>query len=380
MRKILDKVFISKCSDYEIENLTKLIGEQFSALGVCEEIKEGMTVVVKPNLIMRSKPSEAIITHPAVMAAVGINVKKIGAEVLIAESPGGTYSPAIMRNVYNGCGYTEIAEKYGFKLYTECKSREVSLPQAKRCKNMTVIEPYLNADYIIDIAKMKTHSMTGFSGAVKNLFGVVPGLMKPELHCRFPEKTQFAEMLVDLCEFVKPNLSVIDAVYGMEGDGPTGGESRFVGAVLSSKSPYAADVAALNIIGIKPEEIPMISDAVSRGVCPKSIDEIELLGDGAGEIHIADYKRAKTGNVDFIARLPKFMRSTVQKLVTPVPKIKTKECIGCGKCAESCPQKVIDMTDRKAVIRYNDCIRCFCCHEMCPEHIIDIKRRKLFNF
>ena len=111
-----------------------------------------------------------------------------------------------MKAVFRGCGYTDMAKDCGFTLYTDCKSREVSLPGAVRCRQLSVAEPFLTRDYLIDLAKLKTHSMVGFSGAVKNLFGTVPGLQKPELHCRFPEKQPFSEMLVDLCDFLKPDL------------------------------------------------------------------------------------------------------------------------------------------------------------------------------
>ena len=150
---------------------------------------------------MASKPEEAIITHPALTAAVGKCVRKAGAKVLIAESPGGPYTPALIKRHYGACGYQAMAEELGFALYTDCKSREVSLPQGERCRRVSLIEPFLDGDFLINLPKLKTHGMVGYSGAVKNLFGAVPGLQKPELHCRFPEKEDFSQMLVDICAF-----------------------------------------------------------------------------------------------------------------------------------------------------------------------------------
>ena len=375
----MDKVTLVRCGGYDAPQLAAVIKTQLDALGVCGDIKPGMTAVIKPNLIMKSKPEENIITHPAVVEAVGQYVKACGAEVLIAESPGGLYSPAVMGGVYRGCGYAEMAERNGFALYTACKSRQVFLPNAVKCRKLSVLEPFLDADYIINIPKMKTHGMTGMSGAVKNLFGVVPGLEKPELHCRFPDKSDFADMLLDLCDFIRPHLHVMDAVYGMQGNGPTGGESRFVGAVLASKNPYALDLAAAEIMNLRPDEIFLLKNAIKRNLSPESLDETEIAGDAIEQVKVTDYKRAKSSSVDFIDRAPRFLRPLLTKAATPKPRVRIKECIGCGKCAESCPQHIIDMRDKKAVIRLRDCISCFCCHEMCPKHVIDIKRLGIFK-
>ena len=221
-----EKVWLSRCGGYAPEELLRQMEEAFTALGVWEEIRPGMKVVLKPNLVMSSKPEAAIATHPALVAAVGKCVQKAGGEVLIAESPGGPYTPAAMKAIFRGCGYTDMAKDCGFALYTACKSREVTLPRAQRCRQLSVAEPFLTRDYLIDLCKLKTHGMVGFSGAVKNLFGAVPGLQKPELHCRFPEKQPFSEMLVDLCDFLQPDLCIMDGILAMEGNGPTGGQQK----------------------------------------------------------------------------------------------------------------------------------------------------------
>ena len=265
-----EKVWLSRCAAYHPEELLRQVEEAFTALGVWEEIKPGMKVVLKPNLVMSSKPGAAIATHPALVAAVGRCVQKAGGEVLIAESPGGPYTPAAMKAIFRGCGYTDMAREWGFSLYTECRSREVTLPRARRCRQLSVAEPFLERDYLIDLCKLKTHGMVGFSGAVKNLFGAVPGLQKPELHCRFPEKQAFSEMLVDLCDFLAPDLCIMDGILAMEGNGPTGGQPRQMGVLGASKSPYALDVCGTSLIGLKPESVLMLREAHERGLGPLS--------------------------------------------------------------------------------------------------------------
>ena len=373
-----NRVWLAQCPDYG-QSLEEKIEKAFDALQVWDKIRPGMKVVLKPNLVMSSKPEQAIITHPAFTAAVGKCVQKAGGRVVIAESPGGPYTPAAMKAMFRATGYRDMAEACGFTLYTDCKSREVTLPQAKRCRELSVVEPFLDRDYLIDLPKLKTHSMVGFSGAVKNLFGTVPGLQKPELHCRFPEREPFSEMLCDLCHFLGPDLSLMDGIWAMEGNGPTGGQRRDLHVIAGSESPWALDVAAASLVGLEPEKITMLREGHERGYGPLDLSELELVGDSMETLLAPDFLKAEASSTDFIDRLPKFLRPAAKKLATPYPRIDKKRCVGCGKCAESCPQHTISLRDGKAVIRYQNCIRCFCCHEMCPKHVVQIKRLGLLR-
>lgn len=374
-----ERVWLRGCPDYGPVGLFERLDQAFEALGVYDSLKPGMTVVLKPNLIMASKPEEAVVTHPALTAAVGKCVQKAGAKALIAESPGGPYTPALMKRHYAACGYQAMAEELGLALYTDCKSREVSLPQGERCRRASVIEPLLDAEYLINLPKLKTHGMVGYSGAVKNLFGAVPGLQKPELHCRFPEKEDFSHMLVDICAFLKPDLSVLDGIWAMEGNGPTGGSRREMGLLAASASPYALDLCGAALIGSGPERIAMLRLAGERGLGPGSLDEVELLGDPIEDYAAKDFLPAKASSTDFIDRLPAFLRPAAKKLATPYPKIDGKACVGCGRCAQSCPQHTIQITGGKARIDLKKCIRCFCCHEMCPKHVVKVRRLGIFD-
>ena len=373
-----NRVWLAQCPDYG-QSLEEKIERAFDALQVWDKIRPGMRVVLKPNLVMSSKPEQAIITHPAFTAAVGKCVQKAGGRVIIAESPGGPYTPAAMKAMFRATGYRDMAEACGFTLYTDCKSREVTLPQAKRCRELSVVEPFLDRDYLIDLPKLKTHSMVGFSGAVKNLFGTVPGLQKPELHCRFPEREPFSEMLCDLCHFLGPDLSLMDGIWAMEGNGPTGGQRRDLHVIAGSESPWALDVAAASLVGLEPEKIAMLREGHERGYGPLDLSELELVGDPMETLLVPDFLKAQASSTDFIDRLPKFLRPAAKKLATPYPRIDKKRCVGCGKCAESCPQHTITLREGKAVIRYQNCIRCFCCHEMCPKHVVQIKRLGLLR-
>ncbi|MFR7553222.1 MAG: DUF362 domain-containing protein, partial [Acutalibacteraceae bacterium] len=274
----MNRAYLIRQGGYDVEALEKAADRIFSAFGFYARLAPGRQVILKPNLVMKSAPEEAIITHPKLVAAVALCLKRRGAEVLVAESGGGVYNTAVMKSVFRACGYTAAAEQYGFSLYTECRSQTVELPRGVRCGALSVLEPFVQPReaLVVNIAKLKTHGMMGYSGAVKNLFGTVPGLMKPELHCRYPEKEPFAEMLVDLCDYIRADFSFIDGIEAMESNGPTGGEKRFVGALIGAESPYAADLAGAAVIGMRPEDFDA-AKRVRSGLCADT--PLELLGD-----------------------------------------------------------------------------------------------------
>ena len=372
------EVCASACEAYDYEAVRAVLAEQFRLLKAEELIRPGMRVAVKPNLVTRSAPDECAVAHPVVLCAVVSLLKELGASVVIAESPGGPYTPALLKGIYEHSGCAKAAE-YGAELNLDCTWGELRAPEAKLCRSFSVITPLLEADVIVDVCKLKTHCMMGLSAAVKNLFGAVPGLMKPELHCRFPQKDAFGTMIADLCQALHPVLSIVDGITAMEGNGPTGGRSRHVGALLASRSPYAVDLACTEIIGMVPETIPPLRAAMERGLCPRTAQELVWLCEPASRCAVPDFLQPESKSADFITRLPKFLQPLAARLATPSPQIRTAECVGCGKCAESCPQHTITIRDHKAVIDYSNCIRCYCCHEMCPKHVIDIRRLSLFR-
>jgi len=220
--------------------------------------------------------------------------------------------------------------------------------------------------------------MVGLSGAVKNMFGCVPGLMKPELHQRFPEEKVFCGMLVDLCETVCPGIVFVDAIDSMQGDGPSSGSLAHTGMILAGTNPYDVDLVLCRIAEIEEDSIQTIREAKERGLSVGSADEVTLLGDPI--LTFPDYIKPASRGVDFSNFLPKWVPKSLVHHFSSRPKVIRKKCVGCGKCAESCPMKTITVTEGKAVIHEDNCIRCYCCHEMCPIRAITIKRSRLFRF
>ncbi len=344
----------------------------------------GMRVLLKPNLLAGHPPEKAVSTHPDVVRGVILALQKRGVhKITLADSPGGPYTPSLMAGVYKTSGLAAVCAETGVELYTACKSRAVPC-EGKLVRRFELIEPVLEADYIINLPKLKTHVLTGMSGAVKNLFGCVPGLQKAEFHMRFPEKEAFGQMLVDLCEQVKPGLHLVDGILGMEGDGPAGGTVRKAGLLLASEDPYSLDLALCRYMGMAPAGVPTLAAALQNGLCAEVFDEALLVGEEAARRPLAGFvlPASHTGGVDFSDKLPRFMRGAApffRRLLAPRPVVRKKACIGCGKCAGICPKKVIVMEGAKAHIQPEHCIRCFCCHEMCPVKAIRVHKMPLFR-
>jgi uncharacterized Fe-S center protein len=270
----------------------------------------------------------------------------------------------------------EAAEKSGAELNYNTEIIDVPYPEGKIMKTIKTIKPLLETDKIISIPKIKTHMMTVYSGAVKNLFGIIPGGYKGEYHLRFEDVRDFADLLIDICLFAKPALTVMDAVIGMEGYGPTAGTPRKVGLILAGTDPFALDVAATELIGLEQEKVPTIKKSIERGLCTGKIEDVEILGEDLRKVAVKSFKKptVKVALNFYSNMLPKFMTRWINRIIKPRPHFDHDICKGCGACARSCPPKAIKMKDGKPVADLDKCIRCFCCHELCDYEAIKIKR------
>ncbi len=375
-------VSLVECREYNYEVVKNSIIKSLENLGGLDKfIKKGETVLLKLNLIMRKSPDSAATTHPIFTKALAEVLIENGINVVIGDSPGGPYNERMLRLVYKGCGIEEAAQQVGAKLNYNTNTFEIKNEDGLILKNITAIEVLNEVDKVISVSKLKTHGMMTFTGAVKNMFGIVPGIEKAEYHYRFKQYESFSNALVDICVAVKPVLSFMDGIVGMEGDGPTAGTPKEVGAVIASESPYHLDVAATSIIGLKPSKVPTIQRSIERGLCKGNFDDIELKGDDIETFTMNDFFVPEARSIDiFDGRVPKFLKGILNNLFEPKPVFKYKKCIGCSDCAKSCPPKVIDMVEKRPVVNLDGCIRCFCCHELCPAEAVHIHRPLLMKF
>lgn len=356
-------VAVVRCKTYNAEAVKPALEEALNAVNGLDFVKLGMKIIIKPNLVSFKKPDAAATTHPALLEALVEMLLARGADVTIGDSPGGPHSLPLLNRVYTATGMDRV-EKLGAKLNRNMNEKTVDFPEGKVLKNFTYTEYLDEADAIIDFCKLKSHGMLGMSAAVKNLFGTIPGLKKPEVHYKFQNDAEFADMLVDLNEYFKPRLAICDAVVGMEGNGPTAGTPRQIGAIIASKSTYYADVVGAELIGMNIDGLPTLQAAYERGFAPASSKNLRVYGD-IRALTVDDFKAPPVRGLSFM-RKGNVLHFISKAALEHKPTLKKRLCVGCGECARMCPAKAIKMKNKKPHINREKCIRCFCCQEFCP--------------
>lgn len=356
-------VAVVRCKTYNVEAVKPALEEALNAVNGLDFVMPGMKIIIKPNLVSFKKPDAAATTHPALLEALVEMLLARGADVTIGDSPGGPHSLPLLNRVYAATGMDRV-EKLGAKLNRNMNEKTVDFPEGKVLKNFTYTEYLDEADAIIDFCKLKSHGMLGMSAAVKNLFGTIPGLKKPEVHYKFQNDAEFADMLVDLNEYFKPRLAICDAVVGMEGNGPTAGTPRQIGAIIASKSTYYADVVGAELIGMNIDGLPTLQAAYERGFAPASSKNLRVYGD-IRALTVDDFKAPPVRGLSFM-RKGNVLHFISKAALEHKPTLKKRLCAGCGECARMCPAKAIKMKNKKPHINREKCIRCFCCQEFCP--------------
>lgn len=372
------QVYAASCPDYEqAEVCIRALVEQMGGMG--RFVRPGERIVLKANLLRAAPPESAICTHPAVVEAVAKLVKEAGGTPVICDSPGGAlHKEAVLRSLYEKTGMAAAAAAAGAELSMDSSTRTVSLPEGKVLRQAEIITPVAEADGVIDLCKMKTHVLMSMTGAVKNLFGVIPGLSKVGYHATHPDHATFADVLLDLTGYVKPRLSLMDGILAMEGDGPgSSGTPRQAGLLLAAANPLALDTAAGAIMNLPRQDNPVLLAAERRGLTPCRMEDVELIGGTVEELRMADYKfpaSTKSNLMDFLGPLARPAERLCKKALSQTPRIDGAKCVGCGICAKSCPGQAIAMTapGKKARISQKACIHCYCCHELCPQKAVEL--------
>ncbi len=380
-------VAVNKCTDYNIRDVRNTLENQFSHLIADRQFLKDKNIVIKPNLLMKATPEKAVTTHPVIITAVIEILKSYSPKsITIAESPGGPYTSTTLSVIYKSTGITEVAEKTEVALNLDTSSESMPNPSGDVCKVFDIIKPIKDADIIVNICKLKTHSLTTMSASVKNMFGTIPGIEKFEMHTRYKDLPVFENMLTDLCIMHcenKPMICVVDAVKGMEGNGPSGGDIRNFGLILSSLNPFNVDIACSAIMGVE-NSIKYIEYGKKRNICVNGSSELKIIGEPINNCKIDNLKLPETKSLTFLKKLPTMFGGYLNKFFEPHPAIMIDKCIGCGECMRSCPANTIEIVKSKqskniAKINHSNCIKCYCCQELCPIHAVKIKKNVVFK-
>ena len=369
LNELRSKVAIVDCNSYDIDTVTLKISQALELLGgLGKYVKPGMTVLLKPNMISAKAPERAITTHPEIVAAVAKEVRKLGATPIVGDSPGG--AKINISRVWENTGMKAMAEREGLRLV----NFEAAGSQPFRCNGRSyyLAKPAVEADLIINLPKLKTHVLTLMTGAVKNVFGLIPGFRKGNYHKEFPKPHDFAEVVVDILSVKTPALTIMDAVLSMEGDGPSSGHPRWTNLILASRDAVAVDAIASEIIGLNPGRVPTTRIASDAGLGIGWPEMIETLGLPLEKVKIPDFKLTSNRKLEL---LPKFFVRAIDPFVWIRPSIVRDLCTSCGTCVSSCPTGALRLNgDRTPAFDYDLCINCWCCHELCPEKAVQIKK------
>lgn len=359
------QVSLQAAADYRRETVEAAMERLLAPIGgMASFVRPGQKVLIKPNMLAGKPPERAVTTHPEVVRAVIVLAQRAGGKVAVGDSPG----IGAPRQVAARCGILGVIEETGAEFAPFADSVRVRA-EGKTFRELEIAREVLEAEVVINLAKLKTHQMMGLTGGVKNLFGTVVGMRKPRLHLQAgADKSYFALMLLELAEHIGPALTIIDAITAMEGNGPGSGDPVQVGALLAGADPLAVDTAAIELLGVRPDSVwtQRVARALHRpGSSP---EEVEILGARPLELRPPSFRPAKTTDVNF--GLPAVLREPLKQAMTARPVPDMALCELCGLCVEHCPPRVMAVEGKRLAIDYGRCIGCFCCQELCPRGAI----------
>jgi len=366
------RVALVRCESYDLDLVRAGVRRGLELLGGAARFaRAGEKIVLKPNLLVGRSPSRAVNTHPAVFQAVAEAFAETGAGLSFGDSPGfGPLGSAARR-----AGLADVADALGIPNADFSHGRHVGFPEGRLIKQFTIANGAHDADGLISLPKLKTHGLTRITGAIKNQFGCVPGVLKPEFHARLSNADVFSQMLVDLNRLLRSRLFVMDGIVAMEGNGPQGGSPRPMNVLLLSEDPVALDTVVCRLVDLDPSLVLPIRYGVEFGLGIST--GIEILGDPIESSVVRDFdvNRSPRSTTSGPGRPSRIAR----RLMVPKPVIDVARCTRCGTCVSVCPvdPKAVafpgEDRSKTPVHSYDRCVRCYCCQELCPENAIDIR-------
>jgi uncharacterized protein (DUF362 family)/NAD-dependent dihydropyrimidine dehydrogenase PreA subunit len=293
--------------------------------------------------------------------------QRAGAEVWVGDSPGFGNAERIAARA----GLLAVVQELGARFVSLENAVVTPFPEGRVVKRFPLASVVSQVDKVISVAKFKTHGLALYTGAVKNLYGCISGAEKAKFHLRYQSRDEHAGLIVDLYHLVKPVLSVVDAVVGMEGAGPQNGTPRQVGLILAGADGLAVDAVGASIMGLDPARLPLLVAAAKAG---ERVDlaGVEIHGVPLAEARVPGYVLPNTAG-EWLRNLPPWLRSFARRQLNARPMVVPELCLGCGVCKESCPAQAITLSSKRAAIDDAKCIRCYCCQEMCPQAAIQLR-------
>ncbi len=368
-------VAITRHENYD-ENLKSAVERVLSLSNCMETIKKAEKILLKPNMLKPSPPDRAVTTHPAIIRAVARVCARHGATIHLGDSPawGG------LERVAKKSGIKKVCEEEGIELVPLETPQKLEVKNPWFTRTVTIAREALDYDLVVNIPKLKTHSLTVLTGATKNLYGCVPGRMKAFLHAKHKNPIEFSGVLLDIARTIQdrvPVVTLVDGILGMEGDGPGSGTPREMGYLVAGRSTIAVDAVLEEMLGIK-GRVPLLNIARKRRHPHADASSLQICGLSLAQARVEDFvlpgERRRTP-------LPLRLLMLLERVSTRLarePVILPERCTRCGICAQVCPTNAIEHKPNMVPkINRQECIKCYCCHESCPSNAIVLRRRLL---
>ena len=376
----MSKVFIQKCSSYDEIRLNGIFENILNNAASIKNLKPGSKVLLKTNLLIRKKPEAAATTNPLFLRVLANVLLKRGFAVIIGDSPGGLFNKSFLKSVYDTCGICEAFKDMAVELNYNTDISTVKNPGGRKPREFTITKYIQNVDYIINVPKLKTHVAMMYTGAIKNWYGTIAGERKFDYHVVVTGTDDFAQMLIDIYLLNKPHLNILDAVIGMDHNGPAAGKPIGINLVLASEDGFALDATVLQIIGIDPVKVPIMKAALKRNLLSANSAGIEIVGELVKDVKINNFVFPDTAhNLAAGTETPPLLLKLIES-IKPKVAFNYAECTRCKACFNACHAHAIDFKKGKPRVDHKKCIKCFCCHELCTANAVKIKRSLVLKF
>ena len=365
-------VAIVRAPGYETAASTAAVAESLRLIGGIDDlVKPGRKILLKINhLPPASAPEKGIVTHPIFTEAVIRHLQGMGAEITVGDDIESAQGFAIS-------GYDEMCRRNGVRLINLREQGFTEAPGDGRILQSIHLANFIReVDLIINLPKLKTHSLTVFTGGIKNNYGLIPSGRRVRLHGEYARPDDFNGVLVDIFAAARPQLTIMDGIVAMEGEGPALGSLRQLGIILASRDTVAMDTVAAAVIGLDPGAVGAIRQAAARGLGIGDLDRIEIVGEKLDAVHCPDFKLPLSATSRLTGQTPRPLIRHLMGQYTIQPYMVIENCVRCGECQHICPVGAIKETDGRFEIDYRKCIRCLCCNEVCRYDAI-VPRRPL---
>jgi uncharacterized protein (DUF362 family)/Pyruvate/2-oxoacid:ferredoxin oxidoreductase delta subunit len=344
------------------ENVREAVNRAFELFPLqCSE----KNVLIKPNVLRSSEAKEGIVTHPSLLRAVVEKVESMKpASIIVGDNPG-LFNYGANEESFITTGLMDAAKGY----YENIGNDPVQVAfNPAFLPTVTISRFVLEADIIISLPKFKTHGLTVVTGAIKNSYGYLPGALKAKLHKAAGNPERFHEMLVDVFRLRIPDLFLVDAVVGMEGNGPASADLRDIGLVLASDNAVALDSVIATMMGCEPGRLRFLQKAKEVGLGDYDLDKIEIIGELK---QLPGFRLPPLGGEAIMEN--ETLQQVIHMRTVVRPQADPELCTACGTCIDHCPVSALTMIDNLPLVDADTCITCFCCQEMCPEKAIELR-------